>query len=76
MATPTSVSLLDRLKVARADASDWSQFQAMYEPLILRWIGRIPGMSNDAGDVAQEVLLVVVRELPRFVRQREGSFRA
>jgi RNA polymerase sigma-70 factor (ECF subfamily) len=33
-------------------------------------------MSNDVGDVAQEVLLVVVRELPRLERQREGSFRA
>ena len=74
--TPTSVSLLDRLKVARADASDWNRFEAMYQPLIRRWIGRIPGLGNEIEDVAQEVLLVLVREIPRFERQRVGSFRA
>ena len=40
--TPTSVSLLDRLKGARADASDWNRFEALYRPLIRRWIGQIP----------------------------------
>jgi RNA polymerase sigma-70 factor (ECF subfamily) len=74
--TPTSVSLLDRLKVARSDASDWNQFEVMYRPLIQRWIGRIPGLGNDVEDVTQEVLLVLVREIPRFERQRLGSFRA
>ena len=73
---PTSVSLLDRLKVARADASDWNRFEAMYLPLIRRWIGQIPGLGNEIDDVSQEVLLVLVREIPRFDRHREGSFRA
>ena len=43
--TRTSLSLLDRLKVARADASDWNQFEAIYRPLIRRWIGQIPGLG-------------------------------
>src|SRR5207302_1629515 len=74
--TPTSVSLLDRLKVARPDASDWQRLQGIYLPLIQRWLGRVPGLGDEAGDLAQEVFLVVVRELPRFERRREGSFRA
>jgi RNA polymerase sigma-70 factor, ECF subfamily len=72
----TSASLLDRLKVARSDASDWHRFESMYRPLIRCWIARIPGLGDEIDDVVQEVLVVVVREIPRFVRQREGSFRA
>ncbi len=74
--TRTSLSLLDRLKVARADASDWNQFEAIYRPLIRRWIGQIPGLGTEVDDVVQEVMLVLVREIPRFERQRLGSFRA
>src|SRR6516162_3278229 len=73
---PTSVSLLDRLKVARPDASDWHRLQGIYLPLIRRWLRRVPGLGDEASDLAQDVFLVVVRELPRFERRREGSFRA
>ncbi len=73
---PTSLSLLDRLKVARPDAPDWRHLQEIYLPLIRRWLGRVPGLGDETGDLAQEVLLVVIRELPRFQRRREGSFRA
>ncbi len=72
----TSVSLLDRLKAARPDASDWNRLQRIYLPLISRWLGRVPGRGVEADDLAQEVFIVVIRELPRFERQREGSFRA
>ncbi len=71
---PTSISLLDRLKAARPDASDWHRLQGIYMPLIQRWLGRVPGLGDEAGDLAQEVFIVVVRELPRFERLREGSF--
>jgi RNA polymerase sigma-70 factor (ECF subfamily) len=74
--TPTSVSLLDRLKAARPDASDWDRLQGIYLPLIRRWLARVPGLGDEADDLAQDVFLVVVRELPRFERRREGSFRA
>jgi RNA polymerase sigma-70 factor (ECF subfamily) len=73
---PTSVSLLDRLKAARPDASDWHRLQGIYLPLIQRWLARVPGLGDEVGDLAQDVFLVVVRELPRFERRREGSFRA
>ena len=72
----TSVSLLDRLKAARPDASDWNRLQGIYLPLIQRWLKRVPGLGDEADDLAQEVFLVVVRELPRFERRRQGSFRA
>src|SRR5262245_8209578 len=72
----TSVSLLDRLRQARPDASDWKRFQGVYLPLIQRWLSRIPGLGDEAEDLAQDVLVVLVREIPRFQRQREGSFRA
>ena len=61
---PTSVSLLDRLKVARPDASDWGRLQGIYLPLIRRWLGRVPGLGDEADDLAQEVFVVVVREIP------------
>ncbi len=73
---PTSLSLLDRLKIARPDGSDWRRLQEVYLPLIQRWLARVPGLGDEASDLAQEVFLVVVRELPRFERRREGSFRA
>jgi RNA polymerase sigma-70 factor (ECF subfamily) len=75
MAT-TSVSLLDRLKAAGPQASDWGRLQEIYLPLITRWLGRIPAMNAEIDDLAQEVFVVMVREIPKFDRQREGSFRA
>jgi RNA polymerase sigma-70 factor (ECF subfamily) len=73
---PTSLSLLDRLKVARPEASDWNRLQEIYLPLIQRWLSRVPGLGDESADLAQEVLVVVFRTVPRFNRQREGSFRA
>ncbi len=73
---PTSLSLLERLKEAGPGASDWSRLQAIYLPLIKRWLGRVPGIGHDVDDLAQDVFVVVIREIPRFQRRREGSFRA
>ena len=72
----TSFSLLDRLKTARADDSDWNRLQGIYLSLIITWLRRVPGLRDEADDLAQEVLVVLVREIPRFDRRREGSFRA
>jgi RNA polymerase sigma-70 factor (ECF subfamily) len=68
--------LLDRLKAARPDASDWNRLQTIYQPLIERWLSRVPGLGDEAADLSQEVLTVVVREVSRFDRSREASFRA
>ena len=71
----TPVSLLDRLKVARPDAAEWQRLQDIYQPLIRAWLARVPALGDEAHDLTQEVFLVVIRELPRFERLREGSFR-
>jgi RNA polymerase sigma-70 factor (ECF subfamily) len=73
---PTSVSLIDRLRAARPEAIDWERLQGIYLPLIRPWLRRVPGLGAEADDLAQEVFLVVIRELPWFERRREGSFRA
>jgi RNA polymerase sigma-70 factor (ECF subfamily) len=72
----TSLSLIDRLKVARPEDVDWERMQGIYLPLIQRWLRRVPGLAADADDLAQEVFVVVICELGRFERRREGSFRA
>jgi RNA polymerase sigma-70 factor (ECF subfamily) len=72
----TSVTLLERLKATRPREEDWQRLQEIYLPLIQTWLGRVPGLGGEAADLAQETFLVLVREIPRFRRQREGSFRA
>ena len=62
--------------MARPDASDWQRLQGIYLPLDPAMAGAGPGIGDEADDLAQDVFLVVIRELPRFERRREGSFRA
>jgi RNA polymerase sigma-70 factor (ECF subfamily) len=71
----TSASLLSRLRIAKPDDEEWQRLQDIYQPLIRGWLQRVPVLRDEANDLAQEVFLVIVRELPRFKRQREGSFR-
>jgi RNA polymerase sigma-70 factor (ECF subfamily) len=70
----TSASLLERLRTAGPGAADWQRLHDLYLPLVRAWVAQA-GVAADADDLAQEVLLVVVRELPEFRRQRDGSFR-
>jgi RNA polymerase sigma-70 factor (ECF subfamily) len=70
----TSASLLERLRIAGPGAPDWRQLHDLYLPLIRAWLTQA-GLAAEADDLAQEVLVVVVRELPTFRRQRDGSFR-
>jgi RNA polymerase sigma-70 factor (ECF subfamily) len=72
----TSRSLLDRLKGATPNAPDWLKLQTIYRPLIRAWLARVPGLRADADDLVQDVFVVIVRELPRFERRRDGAFRA
>ncbi len=70
----TSASLLDRLRQC-PDEESWRRLDDLYRPLILRWIERDPALRQEADDLAQEILSVVVRELHGFERERTGSFR-
>lgn len=71
----TSLSLLERLRLD-ADEASWQRLVDLYTPLIREWLRRHGLQSADADDLAQEVLVVLVRELPRFQHRRQGSFRA
>ncbi len=71
----TSVSLLERLKCAPPDDPQWRRLHDIYHPWILHWLKRVPQLGDEANDLAQDVLVVVVKELPQFNRQRDGSFR-
>jgi RNA polymerase sigma-70 factor (ECF subfamily) len=70
----TSASLLERLRTAPDEAA-WRRLDDLYRPLIRRWLQRDPNLGEDANDLTQEVMAVLVRELPGFQRQRRGSFR-
>jgi RNA polymerase sigma-70 factor (ECF subfamily) len=70
----TSASLLERLRTAPDEAA-WQRLDDLYRPLIRRWLARDPSLTTEAEDVVQEVMAVLVRELPGFQRQRTGSFR-
>jgi RNA polymerase sigma-70 factor (ECF subfamily) len=72
----TSLSLLERLKKAERTASDWGRLQELYLPLIHKWLSRVPGLRHESHDLAQEVLVVLFRELHSFERRRAGAFRA
>lgn len=69
---PTRPSLLIRLRNA-GDEAAWSQFVAIYTPLIFAFC-RGRGLSEaDAGDVSQDVLRAVAGALPRFNYDPERS---
>lgn len=72
----TSFSLLDRLRLEPDDGS-WKRLVDLYTPLIQEWLRRQGLQQEDANDLTQEVLTVIVRELPKFRHdERPGSFRA
>ncbi len=71
----TSASLLDQLRAA-PDGDAWSKLVDLYTPLIRGWLARQGLARQDADDLTQEVLTVLVRRLPDFERQpRPGAFR-
>jgi RNA polymerase sigma-70 factor (ECF subfamily) len=71
----TSLSLLDRLRTTPDEAA-WRRLDDLYRPWLRRWLlGRDPTLQEEADDLVQEVLSVLVRELPQFRNDRPGSFR-
>jgi RNA polymerase sigma-70 factor (ECF subfamily) len=73
---PTSLSLLNRLR-SRPDAESWRRLVELYTPLIQGWLRRHAVAPADADDLTQEVMTVVVRELPHFEHnQQRGAFRS
>ena len=72
----TSFSLLDRVRET-SDSESWSRLVALYAPLLKRWAGQYEVQDSDADDIVQEVLAVVLTDLPKFQHnQRTGAFRS
>jgi RNA polymerase sigma-70 factor, ECF subfamily len=70
----TSVSLLECLREP-AQESAWVRFVELYTPLLSRWARCLESNEQDAADLVQDVLAVLVVKLPKFAYQRDGSFR-
>jgi RNA polymerase sigma-70 factor (ECF subfamily) len=70
----TSVSLLERLRQpAQQDA--WTRFVDLYTPLIYYWARRAGLAPEEAADLVQDVLTVLVQKLPTFQYDPHQSFR-
>ncbi len=72
----TSVSLLQRLSGDQQDAKAWQEFVTRYGRLVLHWARRWGLSGSDAQDVAQEVLLVLVRQIRSFRYDPQRRFRS
>jgi RNA polymerase sigma-70 factor (ECF subfamily) len=71
----TSHTLLDDL-CTESDAAAWQRLVELYSPLLRSWIDRYEVQPADADDLIQDVLVVVMRELPGFRHNRQpGAFR-
>lgn len=71
----TSMSLLE-CAGARAEPDGWDRLEAVYAPLLRKWLNRYDVAPNDADDLTQETLLFVCEELPNFEHNgRQGAFR-
>ncbi len=73
--TSTSISLLERLRLPGEHAA-WRRFVHLYTPLIFDWARGMGLSANDAEDLVQDVMTVLVRRLPEFRYDENGSFRA
>jgi RNA polymerase sigma-70 factor (ECF subfamily) len=69
----TSHSLLIDLKRNLGDA--WDRLDAIYVPMLKGFLLRQQVSKSHVEDIVQDVMVVVLRKLPDFQRQRTGSFR-
>jgi len=73
--TDTPISLLERLRL-RPDEASWRRLVDLYTPLIRDWLRRYDVLDLDRDDLTQEVMQVLVREMPNFRHDlRPGAFR-
>lgn len=72
--TTTSLTLLDELR--RPNHPDaWSRFVRLYTPLLRGWATRQGLRDADADDLAQEIFVKLMSELPKYRREHGSSFR-
>jgi RNA polymerase sigma factor (sigma-70 family) len=72
----TRTSLLLRLR-SGADPTGWCEFVRLYQPLLETFVRRAFVPEQDVPDVVQNILMRLIRALPRFEYAPErGRFRA
>ncbi len=70
----THVSLIRQASGGSQDA--WSRLVVVYEPLVYGWLRHHQVSHHDAEELTQDVLAVVVSELPIFTHSgNQGAFR-
>ena len=71
----TSISLLGRA-ADPSDSDSWDRLVELYVPLLRRWLRQYEVQDCDADDLTQDVLAVLMQELPKFEHNRQvGAFR-
>jgi RNA polymerase sigma-70 factor (ECF subfamily) len=71
----TSVSLLQRLRGPEEQEASWKRFVQLYTPLLFHWARKLGLSAEDAADLVQEVLILLMRKLPEFDYDPQRSFR-
>src|SRR4051794_2188553 len=71
----TPASLLERLRKPN-ESSAWNYFVELYFPLLFRWAKRASVQDSDAGDLVQDVFLILWKKLPSFEYNPSQSFHA
>ena len=75
MVDETSNTLLEAIRHS-PDDERWQRLVELYTPFIRGILSSKGVKGHEAEDLVQNVLVVVVRRLPEFDRQRVGSFRS
>ena len=70
----TSVTLMEKMRNPREE--DWERFFNLYTPYILAYARHLGMPADRANDILQEVMIVLMRKLPRFEYDPARSFRA
>jgi RNA polymerase sigma-70 factor (ECF subfamily) len=71
----TSVGLLERLRREQFDQEAWEEFVRRYGRVLIDWARRWGAGKSDANDLAQEVLLNLLRQMRGFHYDPAQSFR-
>ena len=64
------------LRVRAGDQAAFAELVERYQHRLVGVMHHLVGHADEAEDLAQEVFVILAREIPRFERRREGSFRA
>jgi RNA polymerase sigma-70 factor (ECF subfamily) len=71
----TSFSLLEQLRRSPDEAA-WARFVHLYSPLLFGWARQAGLGERHAGDLVQDVFVILMKELPHFEHDPAHSFRA